>query len=143
MRGEMPDFGADPAFWQFKGPDATRGASGAALNRMAERAPSLFFGGSADLGPSNKSEMKNAGYFSAEHHEGNNIHFGVREHAMAAICNAIALHGGLHAYAATFLVFSDYMKHSMRLAAMMKLPVTYILTHDSIGVGEDLSLIHI
>ena len=137
MRGEMPDFGADPAFWQFKGPDATRGASGAALNRMAERAPSLFFGGSADLGPTNKSEMKNAGYFSAEHHEGNNIHFGVREHAMAAICNAIALHGGLHAYAATFLVFSDYMKHSMRLAAMMKLPVTYILTHDSIGVGED------
>ena len=137
MAGEMPDFGADPAFWQFKGPDATRSASGNCLNRIAEKAPDLLFGGSADLAPSNKSEMKNSTYFGAENHGGNNIHFGVREHAMAAIANAVALHGGLHAYVATFLVFSDYMKHSMRLAAMMKLPVTYVLTHDSIGVGED------
>ena len=85
----------------------------------------------------NKSDMKNTGYFSKEDRSGQNIHFGVREHAMAAITNAIAAHGGLKAYCATFFVFSDYMKGAMRLSALMNLPVTYILTHDSIGVGED------
>jgi transketolase len=98
--------------------------------------PNLI-GGSADLAPSNKSYMKGAGDFSAENRDAGNLHFGVREHAMAAICNGIALHGGLRPYAATFFTFSDYMKHAMRLSAMMKLPVVYILTHDSIGVGED------
>ena len=137
MNGEIPDFSDDLALWQFDKPDATRGASGTVLNRLADRAPDLLFGGSADLGPSNKSEMKNTGFYSGDNRQGGNIHFGVREHAMAAICNGIALHGGLHAFGATFLVFSDYMKHAMRLSAMMKLPVTYVLTHDSIGVGED------
>ena len=103
---------------------------------MAAHLPNLF-GGSADLCPSNKSNMKNSGYFSAETPEGNNIHFGIREHAMSAICNAMALHGGLRPYAATFFCFTDYMKNGMRLSAMMKQKVAYILTHDSIGVGED------
>ena len=98
--------------------------------------PNLF-GGSADLAPSNKSNMKGKGDFSAETPEGNNIHFGVREHAMAAICNGIRLHGGLRPYCATFFVFSDYMKNAMRMSAIMGLNVPYILTHDSIGVGED------
>jgi len=81
--------------------------------------------------------MKKEGYFSKEDRSGKNIHFGVREHAMAAVSNGIALHGGLRTYCATFFVFSDYMKHSIRMASIMGLPVTYILTHDSIGVGED------
>ena len=106
------------------------------LNKLSRSVPN-FFGGSADLAPSNKSDIKGAGDFSKENYAGGNIHFGVREHAMAAICNGIALHGGLRAYAATFFVFSDYMKNAMRMSALMKIPVTYILTHDSIGVGED------
>ena len=81
--------------------------------------------------------MKDRTSFFSNHREGSNLHFGVREHAMTAITNGIQLHGGLHAYAATFFVFSDYMKPAIRLAALMGLPVTYILTHDSIGVGED------
>ena len=117
-------------------PNATRNLSGNSLNYLAKKIPN-FFGGSADLSPSNKSTINGAGDFSAEDYTGANLHFGVREHAMAAIANGIALHGGLKTYVATFFVFSDYMKHSMRLAALMKLPVTYILTHDSIGVGED------
>lgn len=136
MNGKLPDLPADPGYWEFKDSDATRNSSGIALNRIAERVPNLM-GGSADLAPSNKSVMKNTGDFSAENRTGGNMHFGVREHAMAAICNGMALHGGLRAYAATFFTFADYMKHAMRLSAMMKLPVTYILTHDSIGVGED------
>ena len=94
-------------------------------------------GGSADLGPSNKSVMNDEKFFSSECPEGRNIHFGIREHAMGAIVNGILLHGGLRSYAATFLVFSDYMKPSIRLASLMNLPAIYILTHDSIGVGED------
>ena len=134
---ELPcDLLHDDAFWAFEGSNATRNTSGEALNRLAAHLPNLF-GGSADLCPSNKSNMKNSGYFSAETPEGNNIHFGIREHAMSAICNAMALHGGLRAYAATFFCFSDYMKNGMRLSAMMKQKVAYILTHDSIGVGED------
>lgn len=130
------DFESDADLWSFDGPAATRATSGTVLNKLAKRVPN-FFGGSADLAPSNKSDIKGAGDFSKENYAGSNLHFGVREHAMAAICNAIALHGGLRAYAATFFVFSDYMKNAMRLSALMKLPVTYILTHDSIGVGED------
>ena len=130
------DFETDADLWSFDGPAATRATSGTVLNKLAKRVPN-FFGGSADLAPSNKSDIKGAGDFSKENYAGGNLHFGVREHAMAAICNAIALHGGLRAYAATFFVFSDYMKNAMRLSALMKLPVTYILTHDSIGVGED------
>ena len=134
---ELPvDLLSDEDFWAFEGKSATRNSSGVVLNRLAERVPNLF-GGSADLAPSNKSNMKGKGDFSAETPEGNNIHFGVREHAMAAICNGIRLHGGLRPYCATFFVFSDYMKNAMRMSAIMGLNVPYILTHDSIGVGED------
>lgn len=119
-----------------KDKDATRSASGAALQEVAKAIPNLI-GGSADLGPSNKSEIKDGGFMSVDNFEGRNIHFGVREFAMAAISNGIALHGGLKPFCATFFVFSDYMKPALRLAALMNLPVTYILTHDSIGVGED------
>ena len=134
---ELPvDLLSDKDFWAFEGKSATRNSSGVVLNRLAERVPNLF-GGSADLAPSNKSNMKGKGDFSAETPEGNNIHFGVREHAMAAICNGIRLHGGLRPYCATFFVFSDYMKNAMRMSAIMGLNVPYILTHDSIGVGED------
>jgi len=126
----------DEAFWSFDKPLATRQSSGEILNRLAAKLPNIM-GGSADLAPSNNSLMKGKEYFSKENREGTNLHFGIREFAMAAICNGIALHGGLHAYCATFLVFSDYMKSALRSSALMELPVTYILTHDSIGVGED------
>ncbi len=126
----------DEDFWKFEGATATRASSGEVLNRLAKKIPNLI-GGSADLAPSNKSNMKGKGDFSAEDRTGANLHFGVREHAMAAICNGIYLHGGLRPYCATFFVFSDYMKNAMRLSALMGLPIPYILTHDSIGVGED------
>ncbi|MBQ6233777.1 MAG: transketolase [Clostridia bacterium] len=126
----------DEALWAFEGKIATRATSGEMINRLAKLLPNLV-GGSADLAPSNKTYIKNGGDYSAENRAGRNLHFGVREHAMAAICNGIALHGGLQVFCGTFFVFSDYMKHAMRLSAIMKLPVTYVLTHDSIGVGED------
>ncbi len=122
--------------WQWEGKIATRATSGQMINRLAKLLPNLV-GGSADLAPSNLTYIKEGGDYSAENRAGRNMHFGVREHAMAAICNAIALHGGLRVFCGTFFVFSDYMKHSMRMSAIMKLPVTYVLTHDSIGVGED------
>lgn len=135
--GALPvDLENDAAFWHYEGKTATRNSSGEALNRLAAMLPNLI-GGSADLAPSNKSNMKGTGDFSAEDRTGANLHFGIREHAMAAICNGMVLHGGLRVYCATFFVFTDYMKNAMRLSAMMKLPLTYILTHDSIGVGED------
>lgn len=134
---ELPvDLTKDPELFAFEGKSATRNSSGVTLNRLAERIPNLF-GGSADLAPSNKSNMKGKGDFSAETPEGQNIHFGVREHAMSAICNGIKLHGGLRPYCATFFVFSDYMKNAMRMSSIMNLGIPYILTHDSIGVGED------
>ncbi len=136
FEGKLPDLWNDPDFFSFSKPDATRNSSGTVLNRLAALLPNMF-GGSADLAPSNKSDMKGVPYFSREDRKGSNIHFGVREHAMAAICNGIALHGGLRPYCATFFVFSDYMKHAMRLSALMGLTLPYILTHDSIGVGED------
>ena len=134
---ELPcDLLNDEDFWKFEGSVATRASSGDVLNRLAKKIPNMI-GGSADLAPSNKSAMKGKGDFSAEDRTGANLHFGVREHAMAAICNGIYLHGGLRPYCATFFVFSDYMKNAMRLSALMGLPIPYILTHDSIGVGED------
>ncbi|MCR1952101.1 transketolase [Clostridium sp. DSM 100503] len=123
-------------FWNFEKAMATRESSGIIINRLAELIPNLI-GGSADLAPSNKSYMNGKGDFSEENRSGRNLHFGVREHAMAAITNGIYAHGGLKAFCATFFVFSDYMKGAMRLSALMNLPVTYVLTHDSIGVGED------
>jgi transketolase len=137
FNGKLPEnLLDDPEFMKFEKPDATRNSSGTALNRLAALLPNMI-GGSADLAPSNKTEMKGRGDFSAENYGGCNMHFGVREHAMAAIGNGMALHGGLRPYVATFFVFSDYMKHGMRLSALMKLPLVYVLTHDSIGVGED------
>ena len=106
------------------------------INLFKDEFPNMV-GGSADLAPSNKTEMKGAGDFSAENPAGRNLHFGVRELAMAAIGNGIMLHGGLRAYVATFFVFSDYVKPMARLSALMGVPLTYVLTHDSIGVGED------
>ncbi len=115
---------------------ATRVCSGIVLNRISAMMPNLM-GGSADLGPSNNTQLKAARDFSADCPEGRNIHFGIREFAMAAICNGMALYGGIKPFCATFLVFSDYLKPAIRLSALMKLGVIYIFTHDSIGVGED------
>ena len=127
---------ADPRLWNVTGSKATRAVSGDVLNIFAEYLPNLF-GGSADLAPSNKTELKGKGFFGVENRAGANIHFGIREFAMAAICNGIQLYGGFHAFCATFLVFTDYLKPALRLSALMHLPVVYVMTHDSIGVGED------
>ena len=123
-------------FWSFDKEMATRESSGIIINRLANLIPN-FIGGSADLAPSNKTYMNGKGDFSAEDKSGRNLHFGVREHAMAAIANGMYAHGGLKVFCATFFVFSDYMKGAMRLSSLMNLPVSYVLTHDSIGVGED------
>ena len=141
MAGERPDFEAMDDLYDFEKPMATRQTSAKILNKLAAKMPALM-GGSADLAPSNLSDMKDTdeikyGYFSPEDFSGRNVHFGIREHAMAAMANGMQLHGGLQAYCSTFFVFSDYCKPSMRLSALMKLPVVYIMTHDSIGVGED------
>lgn len=117
-------------------PEATRNVSGRILNWLQDTLPNLT-GGSADLGPSNKTIMSHAGDYSAQNRKGRNLHFGVREMAMAGISNGILLHGGMRAYVATFFVFSDYVKPMARLSALMGLPLTYVFTHDSIGVGED------
>ena len=103
---------------------------------LAKVSPNIM-SGSADLSPSTKTEIKGSPYFSPEHREGCNIHFGIREHAMSAICNGIQLHGGLRAVCSTFFSFADYMKPGIRMSGLMKLPVVYVMTHDSIGVGED------
>lgn len=127
----------DENFWHVDDkPQATRASSGVMINRLAKLVPNLI-GGSADLGSSNKTLMKDAGDFNRNNYAGRNLHFGVRELAMAAITNGLILHGGLHAYCATFFVFADYLKPMMRLASLMKIPATYVFTHDSIGVGED------
>lgn len=115
---------------------ATRAASEKMINLIASQLPG-FWGGSADLASSTKTLIKGAGNFSAENYAGRNIWFGVREHAMGAAMNGIALHGGTRVYGGTFFVFSDYLRPSIRLAALQKLPVVYVLTHDSIAVGED------
>jgi len=127
---DLPYFSAD------KKGMATRVASGKALNAIAPNLPNLI-GGSADLAPSNKTVLNGADFFQKDSYHGRNFHFGVREHGMGSILNGIALHGGLIPYGGTFLIFSDYMRPPIRLAAMMGLKVIYIFTHDSIGLGED------
>ena len=122
--------------WNFEKDDAGRGYGSTVLNKLANYIPFLI-GGSADLAPANKSVMKGRGDYLPTDKTGSNMHFGIREHAMAAIANGMYLHGGLLPYCATFAVFSDYMKNAMRMSSIMELPITYILTHDSIGVGED------
>lgn len=125
-----------PTFSGEDGPIATRAASGKTLNGLAGNMTNLV-GGSADLAPSNKTVIESSHDFQKEGYDGRNIRFGVREHAMGAVLAGIALHGGLTPYGGTFLVFSDYMRPSIRLAGLMKLPVIYVFTHDSIAVGED------
>ncbi len=120
----------------FTEPMATRQASGKVLNAIATHIPTLF-GGSADLSESNNTYLHHMGDFSAENPIGRNLHFGVREHAMGAILNGMAYHGGILPYGGTFLVFSDYMRPPIRLASMSGLQVVYVFTHDSIGLGED------
>ena len=124
------------AFWEHKGDLATRISSETVLNRAAAIVPNLI-GGSADLAPSTKAVMKGKDDFSDDTPYGKNLHFGVREHAMTAVANGIALHGGLIPYTAGFFVFSDYAKGAIRLAALMGVRSIYVFTHDSIGVGED------
>ncbi len=138
IRGELPsDWDADiPVFKPADGPDATRSSSGKVLNALAGRLPNLI-GGSADLAPSNKTYLAECGDFSAAQPSARNLHFGVREHAMGAIVNGMAMHGGLLAYGGTFLVFADYMRPALRMAAMMDAGSIFVFTHDSIAVGED------
>lgn len=135
--GKIADLAAIDGLWQYPDkPEATRNTSGAVLAKISAFVPNLI-GGSADLAPSNKTYVKGRGDYSFETPTGMNMHFGIREHAMAAIANGMYVHGGLYPYCATFFVFSDYMKNAIRMSAIMGLPVTYVLTHDSIGVGED------
>jgi len=128
----------DEIFPHFQATDklATRAVSGKVINSIAEKVPFLW-GGSADLAPSNNTLVNEESDFSRDNYGGRNIHFGVREHAMGSIANGIALYGGIIPYIGTFLVFSDYMRPAIRLAAMMKQQVIYVFTHDSIGLGED------
>lgn len=130
------NFDTEAFFKRFDKADATRSHGGEAMNALVELAPNLM-GGSADLNSSTKTLLKGKGDFSRMQRGGANINFGVREHAMAAILNGMALHGGLRVFGSTFLVFADYMKPAMRLSALMGLPVVYVFTHDSIAVGED------
>lgn len=138
MRRELPTGWEShlPTFEPSTAPMATRDASGKVLNSLAGHMPELV-GGSADLAPSNITYLGDWGDFSATNRSGRNLRFGVREHAMAAILSGMTLHKGLRVYGGTFLVFSDYMRPAIRLAALMRLPVTYVFTHDSIGLGED------
>lgn len=124
-------------YWAYdEKPDATRSLSGKQLQKLKKLMPNLI-GGAADLAPSTKTYMADMGDFSKENYAGRNLHFGVRELAMAAIGNGLMLHGGLRAFVSTFFVFSDYTKPMARLSALMNLPLTFVFTHDSIGVGED------
>ena len=124
-------------FWTYAdAPEATRSVSGKVINKAKALLPNLV-GGAADLAPSTKTYMNEAGDFSKDNYAGCNFHFGVREIAMAAIGNGLMLHGGLRAFVSTFFVFSDYTKPMARLSSLMNLPLTYVFTHDSIGVGED------
>ena len=138
MAGELPeDWDADvPDLVQLEKPQATRVSSGVVLQALAGRIPNLI-GGSADLAGSNMTDIKGGGDLLADSPGGRIIHFGVREHAMASLLNGMALHGGVRPFAGTFLVFSDYMRPAIRMAALMGIPVTYVFTHDSIGLGED------
>ncbi len=137
MAGELPDGWQDaiPTF-DADGADATRNASGKVINALAPVMPNLL-GGSADLAPSTKTMIDGDGAFGIDGPGARNFHFGVREHGMGAIVNGMALHGGLIPYGATFMVFSDYMRGSVRLSAIMQCKSIWVFTHDSIGVGED------
>ena len=138
LRGDLPE-GWDanlPEFTAENGNIASRAASGTVLNAIAPRLPELM-GGSADLAGSNLTTLKGVDFFSADTPAGRNMHFGVREHGMGSIMNGMALHGGVIPYGGTFLVFSDYMRPAVRLAALMHQRVIYVYTHDSIGLGED------
>jgi transketolase len=137
INGDLPEgWDKDIPVYQEGKALATRASSGEVLNGIAKNLPS-FFGGSADLAGSNKTTIKGAGDFSRESYDGRNIWFGVREFAMGAAMNGMALHGGVKVFGGTFFVFSDYLRPAIRLAALMGLPVTYVFTHDSIAVGED------
>lgn len=139
LRGELPagwEQGLDQLFHAGDKPEATRAASGTVMNALKKSVHSLI-GGSADLAPSTKTILDDYGDLGPEDYSGHNLHFGVREHAMGAIANGMALHGGAIPYTATFLIFSDYMKPAIRLGALMKQQVIYVFTHDSIGLGED------
>ncbi|MCL2375138.1 MAG: transketolase [Firmicutes bacterium] len=137
IKGKAPDLAEIADFWKWdKKAMASRSACEIALNKLANLLPNLV-GGSADLAPSNKTVLKDKGEFTVDTPTGRNIKFGIREHAMAGISNGIALHGGFYNFCSTFLVFSDYLKHAVRMSALMGLNVTYIFSHDSIGVGED------
>ncbi|MBK8047054.1 MAG: transketolase [Anaerolineales bacterium] len=138
MAGELPDGweSALPIFPPSPKGDATRNTGGKVLNALAAAIPNII-GGSADLAGSNKTTIEKQPWISADNFGGPNIHFGVREHGMGGILNGMALHGGVIPYGGTFLIFSDYMRGAMRLAALSKLRVIYMLTHDSIGLGED------
>ncbi|NLT35081.1 MAG: transketolase [Gaiellales bacterium] len=125
-----------PVFTPEEGPIATRSASGKVLNAIAGAVPNLL-GGSADLAPSNNTALKDKGPFDKRFRGGRNLHFGVREHGMGAVLNGLALHGGVRPYGGTFLVFSDYMRGSIRVAALSGAQVVYVFTHDSVAVGED------
>jgi len=139
MDGRMPHGWEEalPTFSPDEGGLATRNASGAVLNALAKPLEGYLVGGSADLGPSTKTILSGFGHIGPHRFDGMNVHFGVREHAMGAILNGMAYHGGVIPFGATFLVFSDYMRPPMRIAAMTGLAVKYVFTHDSIGVGED------
>lgn len=137
ISGKTVELDAVPQLWAKPDkPDAVRNESGAILNKLSVVVPNLV-GGAADLAPSTKTYLKGLGDYGAFNHTGRNLHFGIREHAMAAICNGIKLHGGMEVFCSTFFVFSDYMRNAMRMSALMNLNVMYVLTHDSIGVGED------
>ncbi|GEM01331.1 transketolase [Halolactibacillus halophilus] len=138
MNNELPEGWVDelPTFTPGEDTLATRASSGKLVNALSKAVPSLF-GGSADLAGSNKTRMDDEEDFDKTNYAGRNIWFGVREFAMAAALNGMALHGGLKVYGGTFFVFSDYLRPAVRLSAIQKLPVTYVLTHDSIAVGED------
>ncbi|MEO6445051.1 MAG: transketolase [Gemmatimonadaceae bacterium] len=138
MQGELPAGWQQqlPTFTTENGHVASRAASGTVLNAIAASMPELV-GGSADLAGSNLTTLKGVEFFTSEHREGRNFHFGVREHGMGGIMNGMVLHGGLIPYGGTFLVFSDYMRPAIRLAALMGQQVIYVFTHDSIGLGED------
>lgn len=137
IKGEFPEnFDAEFPVYEAGKSVATRSSSGDMINAIAKTVPS-FFGGSADLAGSNKTTIKGAGDFSAHDRASRNIWFGVREFAMGAALNGMALHGGLNVFGGTFFVFSDYVRPAVRLSALMGLPVTYVFTHDSVAVGED------
>lgn len=136
LKGELPPLDWETLIPSFSGKIATRAASGKVLDALAPRVPELL-GGSADLTPSNNTQAQGMQSFSRENLTGRYLHYGVREHAMGAILNGLNLHGGYRAYGGTFFVFSDYMRPAIRLAALMGTPSVFVLTHDSIAIGED------